>query len=317
MTVPLIDTLLLTAAGGDIALSIARIMREDGLVRRIVGADARVDHAGFAFYDDVFVLPRADQADYPVALQTLIEREQPTITVPVSDAELSRLLAAGLLGDGLEAGMLTANFNVLQVGLDKWLTYLRLEAAGITTPRTGIIGESMPDDCPFMVKPRHGQGGKGVERVEARVAAEVLAQRSGDVWQQWLPMEDEEYTCGLFRVPGVALRSIIFRRKLLGGLTGSAVVVDSPVIFDALIQVAEAVDLCGSINVQLRMHEGMPFIFEINPRFSSTVGFRHRLGFQDVVWACQHILGRPIDSYSPAGIGTRIYRVNGEIIRPA
>jgi len=74
-------------------------------------------------------------------------------------------------------------------------------------------------------------------------------------------------------------------------------------------------ELIGAINVQLRMKDNEPYIFEINPRFSSTVGFRHRMGFQDFLWSIEHALGLQISDYTPPPIGTKIYRVGQEIIR--
>ena len=43
----------------------------------------------------------------------------------------------------------------------------------------------------------------------------------------------------------------------------------------------------GSINLQLRMVEGVPMLFEINPRFSSTVEFRDEFGFKDLIWSLE------------------------------
>jgi carbamoyl-phosphate synthase large subunit len=51
------------------------------------------------------------------------------------------------------------------------------------------------------------------------------------------------------------------------------------------IKIAKKLELNGSINIQLRLHEGLPYIFEINPRFSSTVFIRSELGFNDVAWS--------------------------------
>jgi carbamoyl-phosphate synthase large subunit len=36
-------------------------------------------------------------------------------------------------------------------------------------------------------------------------------------------------------------------------------------------------------------------VFEINPRFSSTVLMRHRLGFSDVLWAIDEAEGKLIN----------------------
>jgi len=48
------------------------------------------------------------------------------------------------------------------------------------------------------------------------------------------------------------------------------------------------------MNVQLRLTEQGPRVFEINPRFSSTVLMRHRIGFSDVLWSIQEAEGDQI-----------------------
>src|SRR3546814_16519316 len=74
--------------------------------------------------------------------------------------------------------------------------------------------------------------------------------------------------------------------------------------------VARALDLSGSINIQLRLGSRGPMIFEINPRFSSTVVFRHRLGFSDLLWSLQEqILGKKMPYSLSYTIGTKAYRV--------
>ena len=36
-------------------------------------------------------------------------------------------------------------------------------------------------------------------------------------------------------------------------------------------------------------------VFEINPRFSSTVGMRHKVGFSDLIWSIQEtVLGESL-----------------------
>ena len=51
------------------------------------------------------------------------------------------------------------------------------------------------------------------------------------------------------------------------------------------LQIANEWNLKGSINIQLRLIDNKPIIFEINPRFSSTVYMRHKLGFKDLIWS--------------------------------
>lgn len=311
----LIDTLLLTGCGGDIAISIARFVRADGLAQRVIGADVRADHPGHPYFDAVHVLPAAQAPDYGTALRALIAREGPDLVVPLSEAELSRLLADNAVGGG--SGLfLAASARALRTGLDKLETFRMLSRAGIPTPDTGIVGDVDPPFDRFIIKPRHGQGSKNIVVAEPWSREQLLATRKGDLWQDVLPDAEEEYTCGVIRFPGMGVRTIALRRKLGGGLTVSATVVENGAIDEMLGALAEALALEGAINVQLRMRDGKPFVFEINARFSSTVGFRHRIGFRDFVWSMEHALGRTPSPYEPAIAGTRLFRVSEEVILP-
>lgn len=310
---PIADSLFLTGCGGDIAISIARLVRESGLASRLIGADVQRDHAGHAFFDEVVQLPRADAADYPQALERAVATHGPDLVVPLSEAELARL-TADEPSEGLRARLLMANRRSLQVGLDKLATFETLSAAGVPTPRTGLVGEGPVPPLPCIVKPRRGQGSKGLVLVEAWNAGHILATRTGDLWQEFLPEADQEFTCGLFRSGTGPLRSIVFRRQLSGGLTGAAEVVEDSRITRVLERIADALELEGAVNVQFRLDQGEPKVFEINPRFSSTVGFRHRLGFRDFEWSMLTALGEPLPPYVAPRAGVRMYRVGTEVI---
>jgi carbamoyl-phosphate synthase large subunit len=84
---------------------------------------------------------------------------------------------------------------------------------------------------------------------------------------------------------------------LMGGFSGYGTREENSKISQLLHQIAILLDLRGSINVQLKLVHGIPVIFEINPRFSSTVLFRHMMGYEDVIWSIQDKLNMPLDSY--------------------
>ena len=78
------------------------------------------------------------------------------------------------------------------------------------------------------------------------------------------------------------------KRRLSSGVTSFAQVVNDPLIETLCVNIAESLDLLGSINVQLRLVDNnVPMVFEINPRFSSTVGMRHAIGFSDLIWSVE------------------------------
>ena len=60
-------------------------------------------------------------------------------------------------------------------------------------------------------------------------------------------------------------------------------------------KIAKGIELEGSMNIQLILTDSGPRIFEINPRFSSTVLMRHKLGFCDLLWAIDESQGLDID----------------------
>ena len=84
---------------------------------------------------------------------------------------------------------------------------------------------------------------------------------------------------------------------MIGGFSSFGSREEHPAISKLLHQLAVLLDLRGSINVQLRLVNRTPMIFEINPRFSSTVLFRHMMGFEDVIWSIQDKLEMSIDTY--------------------
>ena len=309
--------ILLTGAGRDIGIALARVLRKAWPETVLIGADCVADAVGAEFVDRFYTLPRADDPTYMVALRMLLRRERIAALVPLAEAELARLFAEGRISEHLgETALVTANRRALAAGLDKLVTARTLGAAGIAVPETGIVGQDEPGDFDCVIKPRSGQGSKGLAMVARADFDALVAEREGALWQRWLKNAGAEYTCGLVRFPGVETRSLSLRRTLCGGLTGKGEVVHDPRLARVCEQVADALDLDGAINVQLRMDRGEPVIFEVNPRLSSTVGFRHNLGFCDAVWAIASRLGLPVGDYQPPLEGTRIERIAAEVIRP-
>jgi len=52
-------------------------------------------------------------------------------------------------------------------------------------------------------------------------------------------------------------------------------------IADYCARVACSLEAYGAINIQLRLEQGKPVIFEINPRFSSSTGMRLLFGINE------------------------------------
>lgn len=313
----LYGTMLITGCGGDIPLALARIARKEGLCDRLIGTDIYDDHPGNAFFDQCFVIPRASEPCYFETLAELMAREKVNVLVIGSEPELHAFYEAGIDRVWERMPVIMANREALRVGLDKLTTAETLANAALISPWTQVVSDGMPTHFPCILKARKGSGSRTVRKVANAAEARLLMEtHPNDIFQEYLPGEHEEYTCGLYRSCAGEIRTVCFRRRLQGGFTVRGEVVTNEEIDVLLHSIAQLLQLQGSINVQLRLTERGPVVFEINPRFSSTVMFRHLIGFQDFVWSLCEAEGKEIGEFEPPAPGTRIYRVSQEVVLP-
>lgn len=303
-------TILITGANGDIAAAIGRAIGEGLPDVRLVGCDVDGEWPGRSVYAEMFYVPRADDPTYVDALRTVVARAGADVVLPCTEPELKRLINADTAG----LTLLMNDAEVVRRCLDKFETAAWLRELGLDVPRTQMLADATAYDLPVMVKPRTGSGSRGLEIVTTPARLQLAkAERDDDaVAQQWLDPSEGEFTCPIFKAHG-EVRTLIMRRWLVGGLTGRMVVEDIPAIDDALQTIAQALPDVAAINVQLRQVGGVPMVFEINPRLSSTAMMRHRVGYTDALWWLCALDGVPPPRFSPP-VGTKVYRTYGETV---
>ena len=307
--------ILVTGCGGDIGYIVGYILKQAGVAEKVIGTDIAAGHTGEGLFDACRQVMPASSPGYLDNLQNIIKQENIDVLIPGSEPELRTLLAAGLTERIAGIPVVAANAKALTIGFDKLATAQYLAAVGLPAPWTKLVAEGEPDALPCIVKDRVGSGSRGFAVVHDELDVKYFSQKRPDaIWQQYLGTDDQEYTCGLYRTGGGEIRTIIIRRRLQGGHTHSGEIIADSRIERALTALATSLDLQGSINVQLRLTSEGPFVFEINPRFSSTVGFRNSLGFCDLLWALAEKCGQPPDKYIEPEAGTRFFRTYCEKI---
>lgn len=307
-------TILVTGIGGDIGFGIGRILKTAQVASKIVGCDIHDDHPGNLIFDACEVVKKASDPDYLAFMEQVIKRHDVDLIIPTVEPELRSFAKEGVFETLLGVPMVMANSKAVSTGFDKLLTADFLRTSGLPFPWTVPVETGPPPFLPCIIKDRFGAGSVDVCLVEKELVPLYMRSRTSHIWQEYLTPDDEEFTCGIYRSACNEIRHIAFRRRLKGGVTQSGEVVNNKSINQLLINVAEALELRGSINVQLRLCERGPIIFEINPRFSSTVVFRHLLGFQDLIWSLQEKFGEMLSTYNPPSDGTKIYRGSCEYI---
>jgi carbamoyl-phosphate synthase large subunit len=292
----------------------ARILRDIMADIHLVGTEIHDDHPAQAYFDKVLPVLRADDSGYQLCLQDIVRKYNIDLIIPSTEAEIGFFVEQGKIDDIFNVPVLIANESMVKTGLDKYKTSEYLKKIGVLSPWTVWLGQGKPVSFPCIIKPRVGCGSKNIAVVQEETYSQYSDFGDKYIWQEYLYPDNEEYTCGVFRSSSGEIRTITIKRQLQGGLTGKGVVVEDKSIRELLEKLADESGLIGSINAQLRLTAKGPVIFEINPRFSSTVMFRHKMGFQDLLWSLEDKFNLQLSTYSVPVEGTRLYRVSNEVI---
>lgn len=300
-------TILITGIGGDIAQSVATIIREQRPDIRLVGVDMHEQHGGALFVDEVVIIPAANAPGYLDAVRDVLVSRAVDVMIPMSEPELC--VVEPLIRELGANRCITAGERVIRVGIDKLATINALKEFGLPVPWTHAVGDGLPPEYPCILKNRFGSGSRAVFSVKDAEEAVYLARKYPDaIFQEMLEPADREITCAVYRRRDGEATSLLMLRRLAGGFTGWAKVIEDEATSHMCQVIAQGLDLRGSMNVQLRLTDQGPRVFEINPRFSSTVLMRHRIGFSDVLWALNEAEGQSISfpSIPPNRIMVRV-----------
>jgi carbamoyl-phosphate synthase large subunit len=302
-------TVLITGVGGDIAQSIATIIAESRPEFRLIGADVSTRHAGYLLVDEVFIIPIATSEMYLDSIRTLIKEQSVDIVIPTNEQELSVFdpLINELGGDRC----ITAGIKVLNIGLDKLKTNNFIASLGIPVPWTVLAGKNKPLKFPCIFKARSGSGSKNIFKVGSQNEVSFLvAKYPHSIFQELLEPEGQEVTCAVYRAQDGRVAVLQLLRQLTEGTTSWAKVIDNKEVLKMCRKIAKEIELQGSMNIQLMLTDSGPRIFEINPRFSSTVLMRHKLGFCDLLWSLDEARGSSVD-FPSIGVNQCMVRTQG------
>lgn len=284
---------LITGIGGDISQGVATILKESRSDLRLIGVDIHDEHGGRMFVNEFYLVPKASDPGYLDAIKDIVRKCSVDMVIPMSEPELAVTRPFAELAPGVK--WITAGDHVVRTGLDKLETMRALTDLGLPVPWTKPVTDGPPITFPCILKNRSGSGSRAVFTVTNEEDVDYLAKRYPDaIYQELLEPADREVTCAVYRRRDGEVSSLLMLRRLTGGFTGWAKVIDDAETSQMCERIAEGLDLRGSMNIQLRLTENGPRVFEINPRFSSTVLMRHKIGFSDVLWALDEAEGKTV-----------------------
>jgi carbamoyl-phosphate synthase large subunit len=223
--------------------------------------------------DRAFRVPLATEPGYIDAILEIAVADDVRLVVPTIDDEL--VLFGEAAGRFAANGVLVAasSSGTAAVCNDKYETCRLLQRHGIGAAASWLPDE-LPDEptFPLFVKPRHGRGGVGAFSIrDARELEFFLKYVTDPIVQEYL--DGPEFTIDMLcDFSGHPLSIVPRRRDVIraGVMDRGCTLKDSKLI--ALAEAcAAALPFVAAVNIQCRIVDGEPIVFEINPRFSGGI----------------------------------------------
>ena len=271
----------------------------------IIASDADSFAWGLYKVEQAVLLPLATSPDYKKRLKKVISEYKIDAIIPGSEAETTLLSYSK---DEFDIPIITNHTKLMPLMMDKFKTIEKLKELGFPFIPTYSIAEKDKaiNECksPFIIKPTEGTGGsKGVKICsdieELTAAISLINDSSKYCIQPLIGDADNEFTVGVLSDKnGSLIDSIVMKRKLIGlslletrKLKGAnhsistgysqGFFIEDKFVSNFCEQLAIALKSTGPLNIQLRLHEGQIYVFEIHSRFSGTTPMRADMGFNE------------------------------------
>ena len=218
-------------------------------------------------------VPLADDPTYLDAVLDIALGERVSLVVPTIDDELA--LFGRAVDRFREHGIRVAVSPPQTSALceDKYATCRYLNDHGITAAASWLPGEVPAGTLfPLFIKPRRGRGSVN--------AYPVRTQRELDFFIDYVPdavvqsyLDGPEFTIDMLCDFSGQPLSIVPRRRdvIRAGVSDRGRTVNDPALIQVARTCAATLQFAGAVNIQCRVVDGQPVIFEINPRFSGGI----------------------------------------------
>ena len=275
--------LLVTGTGGGAGQAVLKSLQHSGY--EVIAADGDVLGTGLYTTGHGCIIPYASNPRFIDRLLEICTAEKVRIVYPGLDAELPVLTRHREAFSKIGTTVMVSDESVIRIADDKHLTAEFLLRNGFPAPKTVPLYDAVPGTIsfPVVLKPKVGGArSKGVRLV--RTAADFPSacadlDPAGYVVQEFI--DGPEYTCGALTLGGKCHGVAVLRRVLRDGDTYKAFVETQTGLEPFVQRVAEALQPFGTCNFQLRVRDGIPYIFEINARSSGTTHCRTLAGFNE------------------------------------
>ena len=240
-----------------------------------------------------FRVPLATDAEYISQILAICRATQATLVVPTIDDELTAFAEAAPTFAAAGVHVAVSPVETTVVCNDKHATCRVLREKGIAAAESFLPGElPVAPRFPLFIKPRHGRGSVGAHLVrDGRDLAFFLDYVSDAVVEEYL--DGPEFTIDLLCDFEGRPLAIVPRERVLvrAGVSDRGRTTRDPRLITLAERCAAALPFAGAVNIQCRIVDERPVVFEINPRFSGGIPLTIEAGADFPRLLCELALG--------------------------
>lgn len=276
--------ILITGAGGSATPVLIKQLKESGY--NVTAVDANKNASGLLFSDKSYVIPKGSSNKFLPAIEKICEKNKIDAIIPLVDEELVK--CCSLEEKGIKT--ILPNKKFTEICLDKYFLMKELDKFGIQTPKTLLASDDYNElNYPLIIKPRIGRGSRGLGIITNDKDLDEYFNTSTYslddlIVQEYI--EGTEFTISVVVWRDGELQTVVPKEIILKqGITKLAVTRKNKEIEDACRRTQEKLKANGPFNVQLIFNEKerKTYIFEINPRFSTSISLTATAGVNEML----------------------------------
>lgn len=293
------QTILVTGAGSFCAINIIKSLKSTKKYR-VISTDIFPHSVGVFRSDAGYLVPReGDDEKFTTKLLEICKKENVSLLIPGFDSEIPYIFRKQDLFVKAGVKVLVGNKLLVEIGNDKYKLYKFLKENNFPYLKSFNISEKdialkeLP--FPLVVKPKSAWGQRDFHLIsnhnEFDYVLNSIKIDDDFMIQEYLGDLEGEFTNSVsVALDKDILGCICSKRELVKGESRIIVIDEYPELRDQMIKIAKKIGSPGPINLQCRLKDKKAYVFEINPRFSTTNSVRAACGYNEVELLVDHFL---------------------------
>ncbi|MDR0309978.1 MAG: ATP-grasp domain-containing protein [Acidobacteriota bacterium] len=289
--------ILVTAASRRVALirAFGRALQRLELNGNVVTTDLNCLSPGLYFGNRHYIAPLTTDPGYIPLIKSICANENIRLLIPTIDDELPIFGRHRQEFEEMGVRVAVSCERTGRVCNDKYASYHFFKERGLPFARTWLPEELDRErlEYPLFLKPRSGRGSVGAYRIKnERELDFFLEYVSGAVVQEYLT--GTEYTIDVLADFEGRVISVVPRERMVvrSGVSDRGQTFRHSGLTKLAVETAEAIELRGAANIQVKLEGDDAVIFEVNPRFSGGIPLTIAAGADFPGWLVEMCLGR-------------------------